>query len=392
MRSTKGRFWVYLITVIISAALLYAGYLWAGYDPAANPNLSMEEEYLKARVTELVSADIIDYPNGTSETSIVFDCEVLSGAKKGETITASQSVSDQGAFRVKAVEKGDRIILVNSAFQGADSSRNEYFFAEYARADAVFILLGVFAFLVILFGGKKGVSTLISLAFTCLAVIAVLVPAILAGKDIYIATALTCSYMVIMTLVIVNGYSAKTLSAILGCLGGIAVSALICFIMQKVIKLSGYLEEQDYFLVLMNPDIDLKAIVYSSILIGAVGAVMDVAVDISSSLSEISRKIGYVPFSDMFASGIRIGRDIMGTMSNTLVLAYIGSSLCGVLLICSYKTSALNIFNAESIVVELLQAIVGSLGILFAIPVTAAVCSVIYNRKNPRQNSEWFMK
>ena len=392
MRSTKGRFWVYLTTVIISAALLYTGYLWAGYDPAANPNLSMEEEYLKARVTELVSADIIDYPNGTSETSIVFDCEVLSGAKKGETITASQSVSDQGAFRVKAVEKGDRIILVNSAFQGADSSRNEYFFAEYARADAVFILLGVFAFLVILFGGKKGVSTLISLAFTCLAVIAVLVPAILAGKDIYIATALTCSYMVIMTLVIVNGYSAKTLSAILGCLGGIAVSALICFIMQKVIKLSGYLEEQDYFLVLMNPDIDLKAIVYSSILIGAVGAVMDVAVDISSSLSEISRKIGYVPFSDMFASGIRIGRDIMGTMSNTLVLAYIGSSLCGVLLICSYKTSALNIFNAESIVVELLQAIVGSLGILFAIPVTAAVCSVIYNRKNPRQNSEWFMK
>lgn len=392
MRSTKGRFWVYLITVIISAALLYAGYLWAGYDPAANPNLSMEEEYLKARVTELVSADIIDYPNGTSETSIVFDCEVLSGAKKGETITASQSVSDQGAFRVKAVEKGDRIILVNSAFQGADGSRNEYFFAEYARADAVFILLGVFAFLVILFGGKKGVSTLISLAFTCLAVIAVLVPAILAGKDIYIATAITCSYMVIMTLVIVNGYSAKTLSAILGCLGGIAVSALICFIMQKVIKLSGYLEEQDYFLVLMNPDIDLKAIVYSSILIGAVGAVMDVAVDISSSLSEISRKIGYVPFSDMFASGIRIGRDIMGTMSNTLVLAYIGSSLCGVLLICSYKTSALNIFNAESIVVELLQAIVGSLGILFAIPVTAAVCSVIYNRKNPRQNSEWFMK
>ena len=392
MRSTKGRFWVYLTTVIISAALLYAGYLWAGYDPAANPNLSMEEEYLKARVTELVSADIIDYPNGTNETSIVFNCEVLSGAKKGETITASQSVSDQGAFRVKAVEKGDRIILVNSAFQGADSSRNEYFFAEYARADAVFILLGVFAFLVILFGGKKGVSTLISLAFTCLAVIAVLVPAILAGKDIYIATAITCSYMVIMTLVIVNGYSAKTLSAILGCLGGIAVSALICFIMQKVIKLSGYLEEQDYFLVLMNPDIDLKAIVYSSILIGAVGAVMDVAVDISSSLSEISRKIGYVPFSDMFASGIRIGRDIMGTMSNTLVLAYIGSSLCGVLLICSYKTSALNIFNAESIVVELLQAIVGSLGILFAIPVTAAVCSVIYNRKNPRQNSEWFMK
>lgn len=392
MRSTKGRFWVYLITVIISAALLYAGYLWAGYDPAANPNLSMEEEYLKARVTELVSADIIDYPNGTIETSIVFNCEVLSGAKKGETITASQSVSDQGAFRVKAVEKGDRIILVNSAFQGADSSRNEYFFAEYARADAVFILLGVFAFLVILFGGKKGVSTLISLAFTCLAVIAVLVPAILAGKDIYLATAFTCSYMVIMTLVIVNGYSAKTLSAILGCLGGIAVSALICFIMQKVIKLSGYLEEQDYFLVLMNPDIDLKAIVYSSILIGAVGAVMDVAVDISSSLSEISRKIGYVPFSDMFASGIRIGRDIMGTMSNTLVLAYIGSSLCGVLLICSYKTSALNIFNAESIVVELLQAIVGSLGILFAIPVTAAVCSVIYNRKNPRQNSEWFMK
>ena len=351
----------------------------------------MEEEYLKAKVTELVSVDITDYPGGFTQTDIVFSCEVLSGPRKGEKLTASQTVSDQGAFRIKAVEKGDRIVLVNSAFQSSAGSRNEWFFAEYARADAVFVLLGLFALLVILFGGKKGVSTLISLTYTCLAVIMVLVPAILAGKDIYLATAATCAYIVIMTLVIVNGYSAKTLGAVLGCLGGIAVSALICFIMQRIIKLSGYLEEQDYFLVLLNPDIDLKAIVYSSILIGAVGAVMDVAVDISSSLAEISRKIGYVPFADMFTSGIRIGRDILGTMSNTLVLAYIGSSLCGVLLICSYKTSALNIFNAESIVVELLQAIVGSLGILFAIPVTAAVCSVIYNRKNPQKKTEWFM-
>ncbi|MBO4359389.1 MAG: YibE/F family protein [Eubacteriaceae bacterium] len=391
MKSAKGGIISYLVTVIVSVALLWAGHLWAGYDPSANPNLTVDEEYLKAEITEIVSVDISEYSYGSGQTDIVFNCVVLSGPRKGETITASQSVSDLGAFRIKTVEKGDRIVLVNGAFQGSAASADTWFFAEYARSDAVFALLGVFALLLILFGGRKGVSTLISLACTCLAVIMVLVPSILAGKDIYLATALTCAYMVIMTLVIVNGYSAKTLCAILGCLGGIAVSALICFVMQKIIRLSGYLEEQDYFLVLLNPDIDLKAIVYSSILIGAVGAVMDVAVDISSSLAEISRKIGYVPFSDMFTSGIRIGRDIMGTMSNTLVLAYIGSSLCGVLLICSYKTSLLNIFNAESIVAELLQGIVGSMGILFAIPVTAAVCSLVYNRKKAAKNTEWFM-
>ena len=252
--------------------------------------------------------------------------------------------------------------------------------------------LGIFAVLVIIVGRMKGVNTIISLALTCMSVICVLVPAILAGKNAYVATAITCSYIVIMTLTIVSGYSRKTLTAILGCLGGIAVSAAICFIMQRIIRLTGFLDEQDYFLVQLNPDIDLKAIAYSAILVGAVGAVMDVAVDISSSLAEISRKLGWMPFSEMFSSGMHIGRDILGTMANTLVLAYIGSSLCSVLLICSYKVSLLNIFNAEQIVVELLQAVVGSLGILSAIPLTTAVCSLVYNSGKSKKDAEWFMQ
>ena len=242
------------------------------------------------------------------------------------------------------------------------------------------------------FGGVKGISTLFSLVLTCACIIFVLIPSILAGKNIYLMTAVTCAYMTVMTLCLVNGFSKKTFSAILGCLGGVIISAFICIIMQKFLNLTGFVSEEDVFLIQLNPTnpIDLKAIVYSAILIGAIGAIMDVSVDIAASLAEIARKVGKIGFADMFSSGIRIGRDILSTMSNTLILAYLGSSLCSVILSAAYNTSALYLFNTESIVIEILQALVGSLGILFAIPLTSAVSAFIYNRES--EKDLWFMQ
>lgn len=383
---------LYIATVIFSVAYILIGNRMAGYDLGSSPNAS-DEEYLKARVTRIVSVDVTDLAEGMTQTETVFDCEILKGDRKGETVSASQVVSDYTVYKTEPVKEGDRVVLSAGTFELPGGTYKEYFFYQYVRSDAVWGLFGVFVFFVLLFGRGKGVNTIISLTFTCLSVIMVLVPSVLAGKNIYACTAVTCVYIVIMTLLLVNGFSRKTLAAVLGCIGGVAVSALVCLVMQKIIALTGYIDEEDYFLLQLVPDMDLTAVVYSAILLGALGAVMDVAVDISSSLAEISRKLGRIPFGDMFTSGVRIGRDIMGTMSNTLVLAYLGSSLCSVLLVCSYKSSLLAIFNSEGIIAEILQAVVGSLGILSAIPLTAAAGAFIYNRPaRGEAEKEWFMR
>jgi uncharacterized membrane protein len=152
--------------------------------------------------------------------------------------------------------------------------------------------------------------------------------------------------------------------------------------MDRLLHLTGVVDENSRYLTnlpLDNP-INLKAIIFAGIIIGAMGAVEDVATSIASSLWEIKEKAGKIKFDSLFRSGITIGRDIMGSMSNTLILAYIGSSLSVVLILSVFSGSLLALLNMEMIVVEILQALIGSLGILFSMPLTALVCSIIYLR------------
>jgi uncharacterized membrane protein len=215
---------------------------------------------------------------------------------------------------------------------------------------------------------------------TCAAVFAVLIPSILTGKNIYLMAVLVCAYVTIMTLLIVIGYNKKSLSAAIGCMCGILVTGLISVIMDRVLFLTGIVDEHSRYLVNfpLETPINLKAILFAGIIIGAMGAIMDVAMSISSALWEIKEKARKISFEELFRSGLTIGRDIMGSMANTLILAYIGTSLSVVLILSVYSDSLTSLFNTEMIVVEVLQALAGSFGILFAMPLTAFFCAAIY--------------
>ena len=126
---------------------------------------------------------------------------------------------------------------------------------------------------------------------------------------------------------------------------------------------------------------DLKGIVFAGILIGAVGAVMDVAMSLASALWELRERAAAPTFGMLMKSGMNIGRDMMSAMANTLVLAYIGSSLSTVLLLVAYASSLDGLFNREMIITEVLQAVIGSMAILLAIPLTSFVASAVYTRR-----------
>ena len=380
---------VYLFTVTFSLLFLYFGnyIITGGKGMPSKANQESIQEMLKARVIQINNRNIqkIEDDSGSGETtteniSIEFTAKILNGYKKGMKVPAVQTVDSYLPVKIKEIEVGDKILLcrINDPKDG-----NYWMFAEYLRSDTLLWLGGAFIALLIVFGHIQGINTILSLTFTCVSVLYVLIPAILAGKNIYFWAICVAVFITAMTLLIVYGTSKKALCAAMGCLAGTAVSGGIASVTGYIMNLTGVLNDESLYLLYLNPEnpINLKAITFAAILIGAIGAIMDVAISLSSALYEVKEKAPDTPANEIFRSGLTIGRDMMGTMANTLVLAYIGSSLSLVLLLIAYRTSWLGLFNRELIVAEILQTLSGSIGILFTIPLTSLICAWIYSIK-----------
>ncbi len=375
---------IYIVTVLCSILYIVIG------NQIATEHLTIFHGAVQENVEKAVVTNIVDRTSAEQQVSgaqysngvnIRFEAKVLSGDKKGQILTAIQNSDPTMSSQLKEVEVGDKVLLLKLESAGMEPGGEiEWTIGEYVRSDALLILTIVFLALLLLFGRKKGIHTILSLVFTCLSIFLVYIPAILSGLNIYVWSIITCIYIIVMTMLIINGASKKSLAAGLGCASGVLVSGVLTLIMDQIIELTGVLDEQSFYLLYLNEQnpINLKAIVFGSILIGAIGAIMDVSMDITSSLQEISCKVEYPSLPMLLKSGFTIGKDIMGTMANTLVLAYIGSSLSLVLLLAAYSNSLLLLFNRELIVVEILQALVGSFGILFTIPFTSFICGVLY--------------
>jgi len=322
-------------------------------------------------------------------TTLVFGVRLTGRERRGEFITALQQFTNMTIYEEREFATGDRVLLF------FDDFGNRYFITSLVRINTIAILGAVFLVFVILFGRKKGFNAIVALGFTCLAVFMVFIPAILSGRNIYVVTFVVCIYAIASTLLMVIGPNKKALSAMLGCLGGVLLAGVLMAIMDVALRLTGLVDHEAIGLLTLpmeNP-IDLRALIFAGIIIGAVGAIMDVAMSISSSLWEVQQAGDDMSFEDIFKSGITIGKDILGTMLNTLILAYIGSSLSLILLITAHTTSLTEMFNREMIIVELLRALVGSFGMFLTIPLTAGICGWLYTKQNihylpPEQDME----
>lgn len=371
---------IYILAVAVCILILAVSYI-AVTD--GNNSFYAERDgalYLRARVTKI--EDTVEEYGGNGEllsSDTVFRAEISSGKMKGETVTAYQNYSSYTPFNPKTVEVGDSVIVAH--FDGVEN----WNFIDFVRSDAILILALLFGLLLILFGGKKGVKTVLSLTLTVLAVVFVFMPAILLGGNIYFWAVAVCVYIIVMTLVITGGLSPMSLAASVGCIGGVLASLALTFITDYFIHITGNADPHSIYLIHIGKGLDLRALIYASIIIGSVGAVMDVAVDISASLKEITVKLKNPTKGELFRSGLNIGRDVIGTMSNTLVLAYMGGSMCSLLLyFYNNWANAVYLFNIEIIIVELLKILVGSIGILLTLPLTALVSAWIYTRENMR--------
>ena len=369
-----------IITLILSLVLVFAGYNYTVGGGSVFKGSSAGDT-VKARVLRITDEKKTNITGEAEYTEIFFTAQVLSGEKRGKTVDVIQERDSTYAFSPRKVEQNDKILI-----EGAkDESGNAvYYFGDYYRIAPLIVLGLIFCVLVILFSKAQGFKTIVSLGITCLAVFCVLIPAVLGDKNIYLWSVLICVFITAVTLSLVSGFNKKTACALLGCMSGVACAGLITLAMDKFLSMTGLLEEESIYLYRLYPDnpIDMKAILFAMIIVGALGAVMDVAMSISSSLWELRQKSPSITHGELMRSGFRIGGDMMGTMANTLVLAYIGSNLTCVLLLISYNANIQQVVNREIIVFEILQALAGSLGMLLTLPLTSFICAVIYYGKD----------
>mgnify|MGYP001485559556 CR=1 FL=1 len=305
--------------------------------------------------------------------------KITSGKYKNKIINVRNDLSLNFAYDI-VVKQGDKVIV---SVEEIEEGNIEVFITDYMRQHYIFYLTIVFILLIIIIGKTKGLKAVVTLTITVFAIMKVLLPMMLKGANPIPITILISIGITIITIFVVGGINNKSISAILGTSGGVLIAGLIAYFIGSKVKLTGLSSDEAMMLAYIPQKVsfDFKNLLFSGIILGSLGAVMDVGMSISSAIDEIHNANSNITRKDLFTSGMNVGKDIMGTMTNTLILAYTGSTIPMLLLFMAYETSMIKIINLDIIATEVIRSLAGSIGLVLTIPLTAFIASVLIKRK-----------
>ncbi|WP_353893174.1 YibE/F family protein [Proteinivorax hydrogeniformans] len=275
---------------------------------------------------------------------------------------------------------GDRVMVY---IETTDGEITTIGVDEIIRDHIIYILLVIFVIILVAIGGLKGVKALVTLVLMGLAVIYVILPLMMEGFNPLILTVAFSIVVAIFTLLIIGGVNHKSFAAILGTATGLFLAGILAWVFANAANLTGYVSEEAQMLQFIDEgvDFDVRGLLLAGIIIGALGAILDVTMSIASAIEEIKMANPKLKAAELFSAGMNVGRDIMGTMVNTLILAYTGSALPLLLLFKAYEQPMSAIINSDLIATEIIRAIVGSMGLIVAIPFTALFAAFIHHKK-----------
>lgn len=346
----------------------------------------LSEVMVKAKIVSIM--DEREFPDPISQKLMVsqtLKVRVTSGAFKGQEIVIVHNENDNPAFNIR-VKPGDGILLVLMLDQG---KVKEAYIADLLRVNYQYLLAIIFVVLLLAIGWKKGAKALCSLLLTLILIGGVLLPGLLKGYSPVFLSTVVAFVATALTMLIVGGWSTKSFASILGTLSGVAIAGVLALVAGKAAHLTGFGVEEAAMLLYLpdNITLDIQGILFAGIIIGALGASMDVSMSIASSIEEVKRTDPSLQVEQLIRSGMNVGRDIMGTMANTLILAYTGSSIQLMLVFMAFRESPLKIFNLDMVASEVVRAFSGSIGMISVIPLTALIAGMLFG-KNPPGNSQ----
>ena len=328
--------------------------------------------YASAEVTAVLADNAQeDYQNaeGRRVGDQELEIRILSGDHKDEIMTVTNYMS--ALFNVD-VDQGDRIIVRIMTDEEGSYYASVF---NYDRGIVLGVFLLIFFALLAVLGGKKGVGALAGLLLTLGCIWFILIPCLIRGVPAVPVTIGVSAVSAAAGLIFLNGYSKKTLCAVCGCVGGVLAAGIAAAAVGTLSPMNGFNMQEAENLILYGADKGLKisGLLVCGVLISALGAVMDVALGIASSVWEMREQNPDASAGSLFRSGMQIGKDAMGTMANTLILAFAGSSLNMLILVQTYDIPFLQLINTDSIALEVVQSVAGSFGILLTVPLVAFI-------------------
>ncbi|MCI9080879.1 MAG: YibE/F family protein [Lachnospiraceae bacterium] len=336
--------------------------------------------------SEYELATVVSITEDTTQPSEMFEgkytgnqtlmVKIDSGQYKGMTMTA---MSYLGALYGTPLSEGDPVVV---SIYTVDNAVNSITVYEYNRTFHILLILGAFVAITVIIGRKKGLQSLLGLAFTVICLIFILIPLLMKGFPTLITTFCVCVYVAVVSFIFIGGVTKKSVCAMLGTFTGLGLAVIFGLLAQWLVKVDGMRmgEYVDALLQLKQKGtpIQLSGLLIGGMIISTLGAVMDVAMSISSAMQELTSVNSSLTRQDLWKSGMNIGRDMIGTMTNTLILAFAGSSFLMVLYIYSLGVPVYELLSSTLVATELVHGIASSIGVIVSVPLTVLIGTFFY--------------
>ena len=386
MKSKQQSFVLRGIVLIVGLLLLGGVIYYANQNrltSEVNPNEHVE--YETGRIVAILEDNTYfdEQHSGVRLGNMVYQVEMLGGFYEGELMEAIYFFTNMGSV---LFDVGDRVSVRINTLDGEIHSVD---INSMERTEILVGLVIVFLLVLAVIGGKRGIMSVAGLVFTMICIIYLLIPLMLKGYPVILTTIVILSLVTIVVLVLLGGVTPKTIAAILGCMIGVISAAIIAGFVGSLASISGFNMEDVGSLMFAAErngfELQPSGLFISGVLIASLGAVMDTAMSITSALEEIKENNPDISDKQLFKSGMNVGRDIMGTMSNTLILAFTGTALNMMMFMYADNTPFNQLINNDFIAVELIRSIAGSLGIVLTVPAVAFIGSKLFITKSTSQ-------
>ncbi|HGJ64266.1 TPA: YibE/F family protein [bacterium] len=339
-------------------------------------------EYVRAKVID--KGEFIESPSPFSfaienAKSEILNTKILGGNFKNKQALV-QNIHDPNRMPLYnlRIKKGDDILL---KVDGTKDYITRTLINNYSRDGYLIYLIGFLILIIVVVGRFQGIRTIIALALSITVILKLMMPLIVAGYNAIIVSVIVCGIIALLTLLIVTGFNRKSGSATVGIIGGVLVASLIVIYADQYLHFTGISSSRTAMLMQFTTSekINFRNILMAGIIMGLLGSAVDAGIAVASSVREVRRANPKLSVRQLMSAGMVVGTDLIGTIANTLVFAYLGLRL--ILLMTFSGTSIISgnkmeIINTETLSAEILRMIAGSIGLVLTIPITAFVASV----------------
>lgn len=332
-----------------------------------------ESSVVQAEVIEMIQEH-----NGDTDVQIA-KLKILEGDYLNRVICIESLYIEDCEYSFD-LHEGMKVLVNINSVNGEDISG---YIVNISREDDLKILAIVFLIVVALFGRLKGLLSVASLAISGIIILNFMIPFIQKGYNPAIVAIISCIMIILISFTLALGFTYKCFVAILGTVGGTIIAGLLALTFTDLCYITGLSgEEVSHLITTLGINIDYRGLYLSGVLIGAIGVVMDVAMSITSVIFEMKRQSHNVGFTKLMNSGLEVGKDIMATMVDTLILAYVGGAMPLFLVIINSNASFNEIISKEVIAMEIIRSLCGSIGLILTIPLTSFIASFMVSVKH----------